>query len=99
MAILATFGRNPYPWPPELTGTARFLSWRDSRPAYCSKARKCRFSSFLDFLEESPEKREAADNFRPAYCSVVFQMDTFLDGFSRLFRVFSCFSSTEPRTL
>ena len=99
LAILAIPGQKPYSWPPELARTFRFWPWPDSRPAYCSKARKWRFRTFLIFLKEMSEKREAARKIRPVYCSNVFQMDTFPDVFSRVFRVFSCFLRTEPRTL
>ena len=92
-------GQSPYSWPPELTRTASLLAGLDSRPAYCSLCQKCRFCSFLFFLKEKSKKREAARYFRPAYCSVVFQIGRFLDGFSRLFRVFSCFPRLDPRTL
>ena len=99
MAILASSGQSPYSWPPELARTDRFWPLGYSRPAYCSKAENSRFSCFLVFLNFSRENREAATNFRPVYCSIVFHMSTFLDVFSGVFSSFPCFLVSDPRTL
>ena len=73
--------RTPYSWPPDPDRTVRFWPGLYSRPAYCSFCRNERFSSFLVSLIFPSEKREAALDFRPQYCSNVFQMSVFLDGF------------------